>query len=99
MEGKMNNAKTQPFTLQADPPKHYCHARGCLNEVHPSLLMCSRHWRLVPTHLQREVWRHYRKGQEIDKVPSPSYLHAAADAINHVAKLEGNSAFPVTTNN
>jgi len=35
---------------------HTCHAAGCPREVEPKLLMCLRHWRMVPRHLQREVY-------------------------------------------
>lgn len=68
---------------------HRCHARGCRREVAPSLLMCPVHWRMVPRHLQRAVWQHYREGQEVDKRPSAAYLEAAAAAIAAVAELSG----------
>jgi hypothetical protein len=35
---------------------HTCHAEGCEVAVPPKLLMCLKHWRMVPKHLQREVW-------------------------------------------
>ena len=50
--------------------------------------MCLAHWRLVPARLQREVWRHYRKGQEIDKQPTRAYMEAQRAAIEAVAKAE-----------
>jgi hypothetical protein len=53
------------------------------------MLMCSRHWRGVPSELQQAVWRHYRRGQEIDKRPTPEYLAAAKAAIDAVAAKEG----------
>jgi hypothetical protein len=71
------------------PAKHTCHAQGCEKEVPPRLLMCLRHWRLVPLTLQAEVWRWYRPGQEVDKGPSDRYLVAMKNAINAVARLEG----------
>jgi hypothetical protein len=69
--------------------KHYCHADGCGVEVPPRLLMCLRHWRMVPGHLQRLVWRHYRPGQEIDKNPTRQYLAVMKQAIEAVAEQEG----------
>jgi hypothetical protein len=63
---------------------HRCHARGCQTPVPPAKLMCCRHWRQVPRALQREVWRHYRPGQEIDKRPSGAYRRAMLDAIASV---------------
>jgi hypothetical protein len=68
---------------------HHCHARGCPVPVAPKFLMCGRHWRRVPLHLQAAVWRHYRPGQEVDKQPTPAYLLAAEQAIMAVAVREG----------
>jgi hypothetical protein len=69
--------------------EHTCHARGCTMHVPPRLLMCSRHWRLVPAELKRAIWLHYRRGQEITKDPSPEYLEAMKAAIDAVAAKEG----------
>ena len=71
------------------PGSHYCHARGCEQEVSPRLLMCPWHWKMVPFLLRAEVWKHYRAGQEKDKQPSTAYLQAATNAINAVAAKEG----------
>lgn len=68
---------------------HLCHAVGCKVAVPPKLLMCLRHWRMVPKALQAEVWRTYRPGQEIDKRPSSEYMTASNAAIDAVAKKEG----------
>lgn len=69
-------------------PKHTCHAEGCTRVVPPRLLMCPRHWAMVPPALQAGVWRHYRTGQEIDKRPTREYLDAAHAAIAAVAVAE-----------
>lgn len=74
--------------------KHYCHAIGCRQEVLPRLLMCGRHWRMVKPATQKDVWEHYRKGQEIDKKPSREYLLAARKAIREVAAKEHRSLQP-----
>lgn len=71
---------------------HRCHAIGCAIAVDPGLLMCRRHWFMVPKKLRKEVWHHYRKGQEVDKRPSAEYLAAAKAAIAAVAKHEGRQA-------
>lgn len=68
---------------------HKCHARGCGKDVPQSRLMCGYHWKLCPRPLQLAVWRYYRKGQEIDKQPSPEYLNAALEAVEAVAEIEG----------
>lgn len=59
--------------------EHHCHARGCSASIPPKLLMCGRHWGMVPAKLQVAVYRHYRDGQCDDKNPSEAW-HKAADA-------------------
>lgn len=67
---------------------HHCHAKGCEVKVPPKLLMCPRHWRMVPRALQAQVWKHYRPGQEVDKQPTAGYLAAARAAIDAVVTKE-----------
>lgn len=69
--------------------QHLCHAKGCGLPVPPKLLMCRRHWYMVPDHLRSLVWRHYRPGQEIDKRPTREYLEVMKQAIDAVAHAEG----------
>ncbi len=52
------------------------------------MLFCFAHWRLVPKHLQRAVWRTYHEGQEITKDPSEAYMEAQRAAIAAVAEIE-----------
>ena len=68
---------------------HTCHAVGCTKAVPPKLLMCLKHWRMVPNDLQKLVWKHYRPGQEIDKRPSVGYMEVQERAVNAVAQREG----------
>lgn len=68
---------------------HHCHARDCAVPVKPELLMCLKHWRMVPVKLQRAVWRYYRPGQCDDRDPSSDWHKAADAAIGYVARLEG----------
>jgi len=67
---------------------HRCHANGCEVEVPPKILMCRRHWFMVPIALREAVWASYRPGQEIDKRPTAEYLDAADAAIAAVAGSE-----------
>lgn len=67
---------------------HTCHALGCEVEVKPELLMCRKHWGMVPAKLKREVWKHYRAGQCDDKRPSKEWRQAANEAIIAVAEKE-----------
>jgi hypothetical protein len=73
---------------------HECHARDCKRNVPPRMLMCGKHWKMVPRHLQDAVWATYMPGQEITKTPSREYLIAAKDAINAVAEREGKQPLP-----
>lgn len=69
--------------------KHHCHARDCEVPVPPKMLMCRKHWFMLPREKQNAIWRHYVPGQEIRKDPTPEYLEAMQDAINAVARKEG----------
>lgn len=69
--------------------KHTCHARGCNTAVPPRMLMCKRHWYMVPYDLRQEVWEEYVPGQEISKTPTPEYLDVAQKAVLEVARKEG----------
>jgi len=68
--------------------KHTCHANGCTKPCAPEKLMCSSHWKQVPEHLQKDVYKHYTPGQcrnmNLLKV---EWLRAARRAINSVAGL------------
>lgn len=68
---------------------HFCHAFQCKKEVPPRMLMCAPHWRMVPARVQKQVWAHYRPGQEVDKNPSEAYLTVQRTAVWLVAVSEG----------
>lgn len=68
---------------------HLCHARSCTEPVPPRMLMCRKHWKLVPKRLQDAVWDTYVPGQESRKDPTDEYLQAAQEAIDAVARKEG----------
>ncbi len=69
---------------------HVCHAIGCNVQVRPQLLMCLKHWRLIPRDLQRAVWAAYVPGQEIRKDPTDEYLDVQRAAVEAVArKVDG----------
>lgn len=55
---------------------HTCHAHGCKRTVPPKMLMCLKHWKMVPKFAQDEIWATYVPGQEIRKDPSDAYLKA-----------------------
>lgn len=68
---------------------HHCHATACIQDVPPEMLMCRRHWYMVPTPLRRAVWATYRPGQCDDLTPSRAYCEAAKAAVVAVAQKEG----------
>lgn len=68
--------------------KHTCHALGCQVSVPPEMLMCRRHWFMVPKAIRDRVWSSYRRGQCDDKSPSREWLKAAKEAIRYVAIKE-----------
>ncbi len=68
---------------------HRCHAEDCKVEVPPKMLMCLRHWRMVPRALQNAIWEHYRAGQEVDKRPTKEYMIVQKCAVLYVGIKEG----------
>lgn len=67
---------------------HHCHARNCSVHTKPEMLMCARHWFMVPMALRRRVWATYRKGQCEDMRPSKEWHEAADAAIAAVFAIE-----------
>jgi hypothetical protein len=59
---------------------HHCHWPGCRVEVQPHLWGCWKHWRKLPQDIKDDIWRSYRKGQEVTKDPSREYIEAARRA-------------------
>jgi hypothetical protein len=62
---------------------HKCAADGCRKEISMALLMCIRHWRLVPLRTQRAI---YRTQYDSDRT---RYLSHVGDAKRAVAKAQG----------
>lgn len=56
--------------------------------MRPDLFMCYPHWIQVPADLRRLIWRHYRRGQEVDKNPSAEYLEVTRRAQEAVEQKE-----------
>ena len=46
-------------------------------EVNPKFWGCPKHWFSLPVRLRELIWKHYRRGQEVTKRPSPEYIDAA----------------------
>jgi hypothetical protein len=65
---------------------HRCHWIGCSMEILPRFFCCRAHWHALPKPIRREIWHHYRAGQEVRKNPSPEYIAAARAALNWIAE-------------
>lgn len=55
---------------------HRCHHPTCPIAVPPAMLACKPHWFQLPLAIRNEIWRTYRKGQEVDKSPTREYMAA-----------------------
>lgn len=70
--------------------RHTCHAHECDKIVPPKMLMCLKHWRMLPSQFQGDIWRHYVPGQEIRKDPTNEYIKAQQRAVAVVLMREKN---------
>lgn len=61
-------------------PRHTCHWPGCAIAVDPQFFACRRHWYMLPKAIRMDIWRYYRKGQEVTKDPSADYIAATRRA-------------------
>jgi len=60
-----------------------CKAPGCKEEIARRFCFCPRHWGMLPTALQVEVWKHYRRGQEYGlRLMSEEYLKATQACVD-----------------
>ncbi len=76
---------------------HTCAARGCLESIGGELLMCPKHWRLIPGALRRKLVSMYRAGdtdaariaveivvQRLEQIEKLRRKHAALDVVELV---------------
>lgn len=68
---------------------HHCHAACCTAKVPPAMLMCRKHWFMVPKAVRDRVWATYRDGQCDDWRITHAYAEAARSAVRSVAVREG----------
>ena len=66
---------------------HTCPADGCMKDVRNDMLMCPRHWGMVPKPLQNAVYRAWRNGDGEGSPAHAQAIHAAIDAVDR--KLAG----------
>lgn len=64
---------------------HACHVYPCGAAVPPRMLMCRRHWALVPKDMQDAVYAAFTPGQcDRRATPTREWLKAARAAISWV---------------
>lgn len=71
-----------------------CDIEGCKAVVPSHLLLCGKHWRLVPAALQREVYRSWKVRQRQPRDPAAKHNHelakrAAIGAVNRLVREDG----------
>lgn len=70
------------------PPTKPCSAAACNELIARRMLMCSRHWRMVPRDIQDRVYITFQQWQTGDG-SARDYAHAVAQAQLAVANKEG----------
>lgn len=68
---------------------HKCPVEGCNIRTPHHILMCSKHWRMVPPDLQRQVFAAWNRGRVANL---QDYLAVRAEAVRSVNTLIGESA-------
>lgn len=71
---------------------HTCHWPGCETRVTPAVWGCSRHWFMLPHHIQIGIWRAYKMNQEVTKRPSRQYIAAARAAQDWIREKYGEAS-------
>lgn len=61
---------------------HSCEAEDCAKIVPSAMLMCKRHWFMVPKDLRDRVWAGYHRGMDDE------YHVAVAAAVDAVRRCE-----------
>ena len=72
---------------------HTCHANQCPTSTPEKFLMCPKHWYMVPKNLQAKVWETFKGTTVNQRCNSIPYMEACADAVEHVARLEGKNTY------
>ena len=76
-------------------PLKCCHAHGCARMIKPRLLMCHKHWAMVPRKLQDRIYLAlYDMDEGRSQIP---YLAATSEAVLAVASIEDKPAAIIAT--
>ena len=63
---------------------HKCAARSCDKRISLNLLMCGRHWMLLPRRIRERIWSEYHKGIADGTHPTGAYALAVDEAVRAV---------------
>jgi hypothetical protein len=74
---------------------HTCHAVACEKVIVPEMLMCRRHWFMVPYSIRGRVLATYREGQCDDWSITHAYAEAARAAVRAVATKENRTELEI----
>jgi len=61
---------------------HECPANGCTAPVDITMLMCSKHWYMVPKPLRNAVWRAWARRTGAGTPAHTAAILAAIDSVN-----------------
>jgi hypothetical protein len=69
---------------------HSCAAKGCNKQVPLKMLMCKKHWFMVPKPMRDTIWAEYSPGQENDMsgLGNEAYMQAVKAAVDYLADQE-----------
>jgi hypothetical protein len=67
--------------MPSDRQSNACCAAGCTVPTSEDYPLCPPHWRMVPSKLQAEVWRHYHPGQLQQNAAWQLAVDAAVEAV------------------
>lgn len=80
---------TPAASIEIKGDVHTCPVSGCGTRIFAGLLMCRRHWHMVPRRLKDEVsrtWRSFSNGSTVEerRAARPAYELARKAAIDSV---------------
>lgn len=75
----------------------HCDAFNCPEKVASGRFLCIKHWRMVPLETQRTINSRYRACRaNFGFLSDIAYLQACVDAIDGIARAEGQDLVPTT---
>ena len=76
---------------------HECPATGCTRDVSIDMLMCPRHWRMVPGAIRAAVWNAWQDGAGAGTTQHAAAITAAIRSVNEKLAAKGVTSAPEAT--